>query len=293
MRFRALFILLTTLILTGCSFFSRENKTGLQVMTNDIPTSIFINGQFISQTPSLDKSLPPGQYSLRLVPEDSKYASFETTITLRAGLLTVVTWKPGTSAETSGGVIYEMQPLDDQSKTELAFQSIPENAILTLDDREKEVIPITVSDIEPGNHTFEVSLPSYQTQNHTLNVVQGYTMVVRIFLAKTTNDLYTTESPLEATVSGELQLKTASASSTGSTSAVKNAIGSVKISATDFFVNNEEVLKVRKEADAASPEIGTVKVDEVYPLLRETDEWFYISFDTNKGWISKRYAQKQ
>jgi hypothetical protein len=84
----------------------------------------------------------------------------------------------------SGGVIYEMEKLSDSSKSEVSFVSTPEAAIVTLEGKDKEFSPVVFTDVQPGNRSFEVTLPSYETQSHTINVQPGYRMLVRIKLAK-------------------------------------------------------------------------------------------------------------
>lgn len=287
MKLRFILLLFCFVFFSGCSIFSQNVKTGLQVMTNDVPSSIFINGQFMEKTPLIDKTLPPGQYSLKIVPDDTTLVPYETTVVLRQGLLTVVTWKPGKSLETSGGVIYEMEKSTQKDTTQLSFSSIPDGVILTLDGGNKEFSPKVFSDISAGTHTFEATLPSYETQNHTLNAVQGYTMNIKIKLAKNDND----QNKIGPT---PIPNASSSATATPSATAYKSATltKGIKILKTDYFVNGTEVLKVRQQADAASPEIGTVEVGNIYTLLTEQDEWYQIKTDTIQGWVSKKYGEK-
>lgn len=289
MKTRVLLLLFCLFLLSGCNVLTRRDKTGLQVMTNDVPSTVFINDQFIEKTPIIDKTLSPGEYELRIVPDDESLVPYETIIVLRKGLLTVVTWKPGKTTDTSGGVIYEMEPLKNKDASEISFITKPEGVILTLDGGEKQFSPKIYTDLQPGNHTFEATLPSYETQNHTINVVKGYRMIVKITLSKSYNKNFPSPGP-DMKIATESATITASNSATASTST--NLSKGAKILSTNYFIDNKEVLKVRQKPDSSSPEIGTVEVGTIYQIVEEDDEWLNISMTARtRGWISKRYAE--
>lgn len=205
-----LVVILGGFLFSGCQFINQimdyKSKSGLQVITDDVPSSVFLNGQYLNSTPLIEKELKPGEYIVKIAPNDSSLVPYETSILLRKGLLTVVTWKPAARSEMSGGVIYEMEPLKDSTQSEVSFVTIPAGAIVSLENKEKDFSPVVYTDVEPGNRSFEVTLPSYETQNHTINVQAGYRMVVRIKLAKLlaineTKPAITPEPSLSATQS--------------------------------------------------------------------------------------------
>src|SRR5690606_11315216 len=128
-----LVIILTasTIFLSGCQqILERHSKSGLQVITDDVPSAVYINGQYLNSTPLIEKELKPGEYTLRIEPNDSNLQRDETTIILRKGFLSVVTWKPAELPEMSGGVIYEMEQLKNSSAAEVSFVTIPDAAIV-------------------------------------------------------------------------------------------------------------------------------------------------------------------
>ena len=178
-------LLVASIFFSGCQqILERHSKSGLQVITDDIPAAVFLDGQYLNSTPLIEKELKPGQYTLKIEPTDQTLQPYETDITLRKGLLTVVTWKPAERPELAGGVIYEMEKLNDTGAAEVSFVTIPEGAIITLEGKDKEFSPIVFPDVSPGNRSFEISLPSYETQSHTIYVQPGFRMVVRVKLAK-------------------------------------------------------------------------------------------------------------
>lgn len=159
-----LILLTSSVLFSACSNpLDRRNVGGLQVITQDVPSSLFLDGQYLDKTPYINKTIKPGTYTLKIEPDNTNLVAHEAVITVRKGLLTVVTWKPGARAETSGGVVYEMEPIAG-GKTELSFTTIPDNAIIRIDEGEQKFSPLVVADLEPGHHQLEVSLPSYVTQ---------------------------------------------------------------------------------------------------------------------------------
>jgi uncharacterized protein YgiM (DUF1202 family) len=306
-------LLAVSILLGGCSILSRKTKAGLQVITNDISSSVFLDGQYLDKTPYIGKELKPGTYSLRIEPDDSSLTPHETSVTLRKGLLTVVTWKPGTRPETSGGVIYEMEPLSNKKRSELSLISLPDGVIVTVDNQGKEFTPLLIEDIEPGQHEFEVSLPSYETQKHNINVIEGHRMNITVKLAKAETAEPTTTQPAEtdqtASQSAEVLGATASASLPAAdappsspapaTSSAQSPTGStpstgatVTIEKTNYFVSGKEVLRVRASASSDGAELGFAEVGSTHPYLQETtDGWYKINFDGKTGWVSATFAK--
>ncbi len=314
-KLRLLFILcLATLTLSGCTLWDSKVKAGLQVVTDDVKTSLFLNDQYLDKTPYINKSIKPGTYSLRMEPEDKTLATLETTITLTQGTLTVVTWNAGKTPETSGGVTYELQPHTQKDKAEVEFHTVPDTAIVTFDNHEQTFTPLVIKDVEPGNHEFEVTLPSYQTQKHTMNAVAGKRLVISIKLAKqvagqaqggreTTDEAAQAakkiaSSSASGTISAELSpaalTSTISQNLAGSTATDSVTVGSrLKILPTDFFQNQKEVLRVRDKATTDGKEIGFVEVGREYRYLKQhSGDYYQIQFGNKQtGWISDKFAQ--
>jgi len=284
-------LVFSSFFFTGCTnILRKEPKAGLQVITNDVSTSVFVNGQYLDKTPLIKKDLKPGEYYIELKPDDSDLAQYETSINLRGGLLTVVTFKPGNTPEQSGGVIYEMEALKDTSKTAVEFVSIPDGAIVEIPGKDKALAPVTVEDLAPGELSYKVLLPSYESQEHTINVVAGYHMLVTVKLAKQATTIAPTSIPTPSKTVTKTPV--ASNSAGASTSAQGNF---VTIKSTNLFIDGEEVLRVRKEPSVTSEQIGLVKVAQKYPVLGDLqDGWFKIKLDNgSEGWISGAYGEIQ
>ncbi len=291
-------------IFSGCNPLNKNSKSGLQVITDGVASSVFLDDQYIEKTPFINREIKPGEYTLKIQPDGPNLVSYETKITLRPGLLTVVTWKLAERPELSGGVIYEMEPIKSNSKSEVSFITIPDGAIVALQGKEKEFSPVIITDVTPGHNEFEVSLPSYESQKHTINAVVGYRMLVSVKLAKVgigetqktetndktnSKDLNTIDQATEsatATKSGQLENKT---------DIIQDIVSSGKqilIKPTNFFQDGKEVLRVRAQAGSGGTELGFAPVGTKYPYLEKTEEnWFNINFNGKSGWVSGTFAQ--
>lgn len=276
-----LILILSSLIFAGCNPLDFNTKSGLQVITGEISASLFLDDQYLETTPYINKKIKPGSYSLRIQPADSNLIAYETPITLRKGLITVVSWKPGETSETSGGVIYEVEKLKNNKETILEFQTVPDNAIIHFDESVKQFTPLILNDVVEGNHSFEISLPSYETQKHSVKALKGHRVVVTLLLNKEGSLPTPTPTPKEETLESE-----------ESSSSSKLAGPKVQIVSTKFFVDDQEVLRVRSTPSASGIELGFAVVGQSYEYLDEKTGWFQIKFQGEEGWISSDYSQK-
>lgn len=297
--FKFLIIVFVAVIFSGCNPLNKNSKSGLQVITDGVESVVFLNDQYIEKAPFINREIKPGEYTLKIQPDDPKLVTYETKIKLRPGLLTVVTWKLAERPELSGGVIYEMEPIKSSSKSEVSFITIPDGAIVSLQGKEKEFSPVILTDITPGHNEFEVSLPSYESQKHTINAVAGYRMLVNVKLAKvgageaqnsTKNDEVTeaneATNSATATNSGEIDNKT------DTSNEIPNSGKEVLIKPTNFFQDGKEVLRVRDKAGSGGAELGFALVGSKYIYLEKIENnWLNINFDGKSGWVSSDYAQ--
>lgn len=268
--------LLGVFLLAKIFLFDLEVHSGLQVQTEGIPAMLFLDGQHLDKTPFVNKKIKPGTYILRIQPDSESFAPYELSVRLNRGTMTVVHWEPGSTLETSGGVMYEMELVPDRTKTELELQTIPSGAILTVNQGTKQFSPLVVSDLGEGDHEFEVSLPSYETQRHSIQLPAGHKVTATVVLAKATQ----VEEPTDQ---AEPTLTPLGRSLFGA---------QVRILNTNFFLDGQEVLRVRETASAGGRELGFVSVGESYPYRGESSGWLQIEFSGGVGWVSSEYTQK-
>jgi hypothetical protein len=264
------------LIFANFNPLTLKQKAGLQVTTNDIPATLFLDDQYLDKTPFIDRKIQPKNYVLRIQPDDATYAAYETPIKLNKGIVTIVNWKPGPTSASSGGVIYEMEKLNTND-TQVELQTVPDGAIITFDQGAKQFSPLLMTGITEGVHEFEVSLPSFKTQQHTVNVLKGHRVTITVILGRL-DEVPTTVTPANPEPSATEQLS--------------DNEPQVQILKTNFFVNEREVLRVRATASPAGAELGFAPVGQRYHLIDELADWFQIEFEGQPGWVSAQFSQK-
>lgn len=294
------------MLFSGCiDQLDKRRFAGLQVTTNHVAATLYLNDEYISDTPFNKKDLQPGNYTLKIVPEDPAYVEYELPIKLTSGLLTAVIWTPGDRTETSGGVIFELERISNRQMTELTVSSIPDGAIVRVNNGEMEFTPMLRSELTPGKHDLHASLPSYVEQHHTLNLVAGHRLAVLVKLARAQDSLETPQDEqasqdAQAALNPENSTATQSATTSASPTPIRTAqpqgnvnatTPTVTITSTGFFNNNTEVLRVRSGPGAGFSELGFAQVGNSYPYLQASESgWLKIQFNSEPGWVSETYA---
>lgn len=316
-------ILFGAFFLSGCQklpFLQKNQTGGLQVNLDGVTASVFLNGEFANKTPYIDKNLKVGTYTVKIEPEESQLSPYETSVTIYSGTLAVINWTAGASPEESGGVIFEMEPLNRKNSA-LSITSIPDSTIVSVDNESKGFTPALVEDISTGDHEVKISLPSYKTQDHRINIVEGMKMHMMVKLAKVKTAtesamLDTLEASDEASTSAKATASakpkasatpksspkasvTPKASSTpkpttsaSSTSSATVAKPYVKISETPTGF-----LRVRAVAGSSGTEVAQVKPGEMFPFSQTSkdssnQDWHEIEYQTGKkGWVSGQYSE--
>jgi hypothetical protein len=246
---------------------------------------VYLDGELLDKTPYISKTMKPGEYLIQIQPEETKLVPYSTKITLRSGILTVVTWKPGATPETSGGVIYEAEKLRSGKGTQLSFVTIPDGGIIQINGQNRGFAPHTFEDLLPGEHEYQVTLPSFETQQHSIHLQEGYRMYITLKLAKqASND--TTQLPLDDSSS----VSTPKPAATSSAQVKQSAV--VRVLPTGFKRNGKEGLRVRKEPNSLSPEIDFVMVGDTLPLLEtNTQGWHKVQLEGGVGWVSGSFTE--
>jgi hypothetical protein len=279
------------------AFPSKPARSGLQVLTNDQPSSVFLDNEYLDKSPLIENSLQPGIYRLRIEPDDPELASYETNITLRPGVLSAIVWRSGIRPEFSGGVLFEMEPIASKKKAEMSVISIPDSAIISLDDGERSQAPLLYTDLEPGNYNFRAFLPSYEAQDHTITIVPGYRLIIYVKLARSDDEAEagrTRPSPSpsaapETEADSDLAANTTDTATNSANLAEKPY---VKIGKTNFLQDGKEVLRVRRDPAATGAVLGYAEVGKSFPYLNLTENgWHKIRFENADGWVSGEFSE--
>ncbi|NLG06186.1 MAG: hypothetical protein GX559_00615 [Candidatus Pacebacteria bacterium] len=293
------------------------NVAGLQIEYHgsDQYASVFLDNQYLEKAPLSERTIKSGDYVLKIIPDDKNLAELSLFITLNKGTLTVISYTPGASAKESSASIYELEPLkNSEDLGVLSFETYPENALLSFADDAAQYTPVTLENLTPKEYTYQVSLPSYQTQENVVQVLPGYKIKATIMLAKLNSTVIdpnidlqqeSVDSIVDTTASDSTQLhENLTEDESWGRAEARAIIGKkVKINSTNFFVDNLEVLRVRKTADKNAKELGFAKTNFYYPYLEDlpadleatasaqTKDWLKIRFEGQEAWVSAEFAE--
>lgn len=307
--------------LTGCSLpFGKGAQAALQVAS--VPkATLFLNGEHQGSTPYFSEELQPGEYTVKLVPEsdDVLLVPWETQVVLTKGVMTVVNHEFGPSEDESAGEIITLEPISDTKTAEIMVVSSPDGAVVSLDGEPQGFAPISLPNVEEGDHLITVSLPGYQEREIRAKAANGYQLAINAQLAL---EEAPEEEDLEATESAELEEGEGEAEVDGE----QESEDEVTPTPTEEPKEADETPTPTPETSEAtqtdlerpyvtidSPSVGWVRVrknpctadedrcqelakaddGESFSLLDSENGWYKIEYSNSiEGWISGQYAEK-
>jgi len=297
----SLMIAVFSVVLSACSLVKKEEVAGLQITTEGSTASVFLNGQFSTKTPFNDQKLKPGKYTVRLEPEVSGLSTYETSVTVYPGTIAVMNWQFGATPETSGGTIFEMEPLKKKGSSALSIVSIPDGTIVKVDDASQGFTPVLMSSITAGAHKVQITLPSYKPQEETLNVVEGFQMNVTVKLSKDKTILEKKAETSEAEIASDSAQEASSTAKKDDKKTTPTPTPKVSPVVKDQTAKKPYVeilntgtgwLRVRDKADASGKELAKVDTGKTYPYVETEAGWHLIEYeDGEEGWVSAQYAK--
>jgi len=268
---------------------SRTPKEGeLRVESTPI-VSVFLDNKHLGRSPFKEK-VTAGEYTLRLVPESTSgdIAPWQGKITVGANLLTYVNAILSES-ELSSAVDMLWLEKSVAKNPELSVVTNPDGASVVIDDTAKGVTPLTIQDLESGEHNLTIASPGFLTRTMKVKLTAGFKLIASLKLALSTASAPIPEATSSAQISGTPTptakagaVKTATASATSADPA--KPFVTIKDTPTGF-------LRVREEPATSASEAGRVNPGQKFHVFDEKSGWFEIAFDgTSKGWISGQYA---
>ncbi|MBI5151410.1 MAG: PEGA domain-containing protein [Candidatus Pacebacteria bacterium] len=300
---KVIVLVLAAVLLSGCTFpgFATK-KAGLQVSTSTgEKASVFVDGISVGQTPLKSEDLKPGSRTIKLVPEDTSKASYETTVSLTGGNISVVNWTFGKTLEESGGEIFELSKGSNRNKSELSIVTNPDNIIVKVDGQSKGFSPLVLDDLVEGSHSLTMTAPGFIERTTNPKLVKGYRLTVTTKLAREVMKQGVEEATPEPTPAlTPSPSPKASVKPTQKPIAPPTASGSSSIKTTTKpplpYVEVKETgtgwLRVRADANGTSEELAKLDVGSLVPYLNQaTNGWLKIEYQTGKqGWVSGQYA---
>lgn len=270
----------------------RLNKTPSSLeITSNVSARILLNNEDRGTTPLRLSALQAGTYTLRLTPLDPSpgYSPYETTISLGKGGSVNVNHSFAPSLPDTSGYTLELSPTRGQ-ESHLSVITDPDHANLTLDNNPQGYTsPQSDTPVTPGSHSLLLTSPGYKSLALTVNISEGYSLLVK---AKLALDTIVLSTPAPASSSAE---PTASPSASPSTSPSPSPSSSPLVAKP--YVEIQETgtgwLRVRSSPSVSSAELGQVDVGTRLEYLGETSDsgWHKVEFDGQEGWVSGKYGQ--
>ncbi len=297
-----LLIILISVFLTGCSlpFLNNKKKAALQV-TADPRATVFLDGQHLGQTPFFDEKLKPGEYTLKLIPEGKESLSWQKTIKLTAGVLSVVNQNFGELEDESSGYILNLEPISQKNNAKVSIISNPDSAVVTVDGEPKGFTPLSLEDISENEHLLNIATPGFEEMELKAKTVKGYKLVINVQLARILEEEKDTENE-EASPSAQLEDEDESASESATPSPspkIKESTSSAELLEKPYVKIKDTPtgwLNVRSEASTFGKEetiLTKVHPGETYKFIESNETgWYKIEYEKDKeGWISGKYAE--
>jgi hypothetical protein len=143
--------------------------------------TVSLNQQNLGYAPITDFTTPGGWYTLDLTTDNYTYS---TPLRISPQTATVVDWRLSTTLEHSSGIIYELIPITPATNAQLEINTIPSQALLTIDqDSTSHFAPTKITDLPGGEHHLTVNLPGHDTISTSFIVSNGYLLKLTVKLA--------------------------------------------------------------------------------------------------------------
>lgn len=267
-----------------------KKPAGLEI--NSAPVAkVYIDGVDRGPTPFSDKNMKPGQYTVKLIPEESSssYSPYETKLNLITSATAVISRTFAAADSDSSGYIYELEE-QPGGKSYLSVISDPDTANLIIDGVVKGYTPASKLELSPGVHELSLTSPGYKPLTLSPNILPEHNLIVKIKLG---SDTIVLASP-SPEPSPEASSSPSPSSSPTSSPMVSPKASSSPISLPYVIIEETETgwLRVRKEPSSQGDELGKADVGEKLKYLGETTEdgWHKIEFEGSPGWVSGKYA---
>lgn len=285
-------------------FLDKQSTDGVLKVLSSPTTSIFINNNAIGKTPYEDK-LKEGEYLLKLIPEGTatETASWQGKILISRNALTFVDRELGTSDLSSAGVIFNVTKMTTKPQSgdqgEISVESDPDGAIVSLDNDEKGIAPLVLSNIPKGDHELSVSTPGFFRRSQKVNVEAGFRINAQFKLAQDPAFKKVEEPSPQASISatpaptGAKVTVTPKVTPTGKVTPTPTGSKSGSVGSTIVIADTPTGwLRVRTEPSVNASESAKVNPGESYKVLEEQSGWYKINYKgTSSGWISAQYTK--
>jgi hypothetical protein len=280
-------ILALIVFLTFQYFFNRVSAKGALQVTASPKSKVYVDNKLLGETPLCrceePDMLTTGEYTIRLVPNDTQFQPYEDKITVAKSVLTVVDRKFAKGAASEGSVI-ALSPLREKEAIELLVTTFPEKADVFLDNNPIGVTPLLLKkNLTDSDHTLRIRKEGYKEKSIRIRTPKGYKLTSTIYLGIDDESATATTPTPSISPSGSIT------PTGGRTTPTPKSQGKVTILETP-----NGFLRVRSSPSLTAEEVTRVRTGQSFTLLEESAGWYQIELPTGEtGWISGQFAEKE
>jgi hypothetical protein len=233
-----------------------KERSGLKIDTN-AEAQVRIDNKDAGRTPFQKEDLLPGEHLISLISSQGNWQGY---IKLNPGTLSVVNRELAPTEASSSGEVITLE-----KGAGVTIISNPSPSEVEVDGKGVGKTPLSLNSLEPGEHLFSLSHPSYLKRSVRAALTEGYQLTLRVDLAISEADLTQVSTP---PIQANVTLKVLS-------------------TPTGF-------LRVRDAPSTSGKEITRVSPGDSLILIDEQGSWDKVKLsDGKEGYVSSQYVQKQ
>ncbi len=286
MRRNLLLVLAVILILVGLFLLTQVIQTlrpsgqGALQVTANIASQVYLDDKLLGETPlckcEQNNTIVQGEYTVKIVPNDTQFTPFVVKVKVEPGVLTAVerTFLPGSLASA---YVLTLEKTSSQ-EPQLFVGTIPDSAMVAVNSTPRGTSPFHLESISPSEHEVEIQKEGFAKKTIRVRTVPQYKLIISAYLG--------TESA--ENTSSNLEKVSPTPTPTPSETEPEDTTPRVEIENTGVGF-----LRVRTGPSTATAEVTTVEPGEIFPYTDEQSGWYKITLpDGKSGWVSGRYVKE-
>lgn len=221
---------------------------------------VLLDGKYLGTTPLKNPNLRENEYKLE-IKDSSSSASWEGSVKLNGGTLTVVNRELNQDSTKSSGEVITLE-----KGSGVRISSVPGGAKVLIDGEEKGITPLFIDNLSVGDHQFLLSKENYLKRSIKAVVTSGYSLNLMVDLAQAEIEVV---PPAPPAISVAPKVKV-----------LQTPVG---------------FLRVRAAPSTAGKELTRVSPGDELTLIEETNkDWVKIKTqDGQEGYVSAQYIKKE
>ena len=271
------------------------SKEGILRVSSTPSATVFIDNKQAGKTPHETK-VAARDIHIKLVPDATitELTSWEGKLSVSSNTLTYVNRDLAPTDLSSAGEVLSLEKVSSKN-SEITISSTPDSATVLLDNENKGVTPISISDVPPGDHVLTLTSVGFLTRTIKIKTTAGYKLNALVQLA-----LSSAPPVKEATGSPTPEPTSAKGGTPKPTSKLtptptkKVAVTGTEVAKPYVLINDTPTgfLRVRMEPSTGATEAARVKPGDKLPFVSEQTGWFEVKYDSEStGWVSSQYSE--